>query len=74
MSDAGRVREWVSWACGKVDERFAQGRAYMETGCRALAEEQLMIGRAMLELLSGFQEMVIDDRRTDQERTGDKDS
>lgn len=74
MSDVKRIQKWVSWACDKVDERFAQGRAQMEAGCRALAEEQLMIGRAMLELLSGFQEMVINGRRTDQERTGNKDS
>lgn len=75
-NDVARVREWLSWACDKVHEHFDQGSVYMRSDCRALAEEELKIGQAMLELIVGFQEMVLDDHdgRSDQERTGKKDT
>lgn len=56
-----RTKRWLWWACDKVGERFEQGNAHMRAGCKALAEEQLLIGKAMLELIKGFQEMVLDD-------------
>jgi hypothetical protein len=51
-----------------------QAQQYLDMDCRALAEEEIRTGKAMLELMQEFQRMVLDDGRTDQERTGPEDT
>lgn len=65
---------WAAWATGRISERMRQAQQYLDMDCRALAEEEIFAGRAMLELMQEFQRMVLDDGRTDQERTGPEDT
>ena len=59
---------WVAWATREIDARFQKAKWHTDAGRKALAEEELLIGGAMLDLMSGFKRMVLDDdRRTDQE-------
>jgi hypothetical protein len=65
------LRKWVAWASGRINERLAGAQRYLEMDCRTLAEEELLAGQAMLELMRGFQVFVLEGG---QERAGPEDS
>lgn len=58
---------WVAWASSEIDARFQKAKWHTDAGRKALAEEELLIGKAMLALMSGFKRMVLDDKGTEEE-------
>jgi len=77
MSESGlsaRLEKWVAWATARISDRMERAQMLADMGCPALAEEETLTGKAMLELMSEFKRMVLeDDGRTDKERTGTED-
>lgn len=52
---------WVAWASNEIDAKFQKAKWHADAGRKALAEEEVLIGQAMLALMSGFKRMVLDD-------------
>ena len=59
------LKEWTVWATERINERLEKAKWHEQEGRKVLAEEELLIAKALLDLVSGFKRMVLDDDKED---------